>query len=918
MPPQKKQPEASGFWKTLGEFWKLVVVTTRYALVARFCVIAGLAAAFAFLAVDQGRELLRALAEPRAPTFAYNLTGDVGTPAASLLPWNQIGWFSFGVIVLSLACWASTRLCYGLDPDTETGDNLVLEQLMERKLPMYFGALPLVVAGIGFLQEAFTYLPADRRPLGLAAVVWAVPLGVLFGVPALVILRWLWLRRTQSALTQEGPGLRFLLYVCNLLPLLGGIYLACRRSELPDGFPVVLSALLLAQYFFALAIGIYHFEIPWLIALPGIALPFTFGLIEPGEKLSLFGAAFAHIILGAVVWRIKIGDMQRQLHVPKELNFGQIMRMIFFLPAPPQTRVGHQETRTLRAAGAVFIILLVALVCIWADHQWLPRIFGPAAVVCLGLTGLVVLGNGLLVATRAVRFPLISFALVWALICSVCEDNHTIRFVKPAAHAGSDTTTSKNPPPLKHYADVQSLFRDWHDRVRARYPLKTQNDRRPCYIVATEGGGIRAAFWTAQVLARLEDNSRTNAADNNTPDFGSHVLAISGVSGGSLGASLFTALYADSDTPRENEKTGSAYTLGRNAAFILGSDHLSPLVGTMLFPDALQRFWPWTLPGTDRGAALEVSWENRWRFYLGESSRNRFHEPFLDLWKDHLDSKQSWLPALFLNATRVEDGRRIIASNVRINSGPKGDFPDALDLHDYLWPQSNVVHGPWERLSQLWRNPNELVPPANGQSLDVPLSTATHCSARFTYFSPAARLPSGHRVVDGGYYEDSGAETAGNILAAIKDPAAHDVPEDPVEPIIILIRYIDRDAPDQPEFSALVPGPASPTVAAYAYSDLLSPLLALAGVRDAHATDQYASFGWLELHSNVPAYPFQLAQRGIPLPLGWTLCGRAAGEMVREMPDQETATDPKVSGTIDLNRRNLGAVLDRLSRMNVR
>jgi hypothetical protein len=172
--------------------------------------------------------------------------------------------------------------------------------------------------------------------------------------------------------------------------------------------------------------------------------------------------------------------------------------------------------------------------------------------------------------------------------------------------------------------------------------------------------------------------------------------------------------------------------------------------------------------------------------------------------------------------------------------------------------------------------------------------------------------------VDGGYYEDSGAETAGNILAAIKDPAAHDVPEDPVEPIIILIRYIDRDAPDQPEFSALVPGPASPTVAAYAYSDLLSPLLALAGVRDAHATDQYASFGWLELHSNVPAYPFQLAQRGIPLPLGWTLCGRAAGEMVREMPDQETATDPKVSGTIDLNRRNLGAVLDRLSRMNVR
>src|SRR5262249_56752622 len=58
---------------------------------------------------------------------------------------------------------------------------------------------------------------------------------------------------------------------------------------------------------------------------------------------------------------------------------------------------------------------------------------------------------------------------------------------------------------------------------------------------------------------------------------------------------------------------------------------------------------------------------------------------------------------------------------------------------------------------------------------DVPLSTAAHLSARFTYVSPAARFVADNtHAVDGGYFENSGATTGVDILRKIsllqKDP----------------------------------------------------------------------------------------------------------------------------------------------------
>src|ERR1051325_10644881 len=66
---------------------------------------------------------------------------------------------------------------------------------------------------------------------------------------------------------------------------------------------------------------------------------------------------------------------------------------------------------------------------------------------------------------------------------------------------------------------------------------------------------------------------------------------------------------------------------------------------------------------------------------------------------------------------------------------------------------------------------------ADAPKIDVPLSTAAHMSARFTYVSPAGRFdPDGTHVVDGGYFENSGAATALDILRQVNDEL-HQNPE---------------------------------------------------------------------------------------------------------------------------------------------
>ena len=57
------------------------------------------------------------------------------------------------------------------------------------------------------------------------------------------------------------------------------------------------------------------------------------------------------------------------------------------------------------------------------------------------------------------------------------------------------------------------------------------------FAIHADGGGLRAALFTAEVLALADDLS--------CGDFGSHVFAASGVSGGSLGIATWAVMRAE-------------------------------------------------------------------------------------------------------------------------------------------------------------------------------------------------------------------------------------------------------------------------------------------------------------------------------------------------------------------------------------
>jgi hypothetical protein len=242
----------------------------------------------------------------------------------------------------------------------------------------------------------------------------------------------------------------------------------------------------------------------------------------------------------------------------------------------------------------------------------------------------------------------------------------------------------------------------------------------PLVIVATAGGGIRAAYWTGTVLGEL---------DREATGFRDRLFAISGVSGGSVGATVYRGLI---DLPQEQFQAHCPGGATECAQKILAADSLGPLAAAMLYPDLGQRFFP--LPWfPDRGAALEGAWEYSFRQVTGQDS--------LAASLSDLSRTRPW-PALFLNSTWSDTGRRIVASNLRVDTPAQGSDAPSILFSDQL---AVIGH-------------------------DLRLSSAAHNSARFPFVSPPGmwRNPTDGRIAgrlqDGGLFENYGAETALEVL----------------------------------------------------------------------------------------------------------------------------------------------------------
>lgn len=284
-----------------------------------------------------------------------------------------------------------------------------------------------------------------------------------------------------------------------------------------------------------------------------------------------------------------------------------------------------------------------------------------------------------------------------------------------------DASGLTNSPP-SGLLDNKQVLKNW---LRHQAKLEPHIKKPKLAVVAASGGGIRAASWTVSVLTQL-DETITN--------FSSHVRLVTGASGGMLGGAYYVARLKDVSLGAHG--SGSAQLTNRvDIVRKISRDSLSAAVSRLALSDIPMAWWPGSY--LDRGGAIEEAWETNTDGLLA-----------MELSYLKGDELKGRLPSLVFSPMLVEDGRRLLISNLSLSNLTE-NTGNLLSINGVemagLYSASSV---------EFFR----LFPNATG----FKLSTAARMSASFPYVSPAGVLPTAppRRVVDAGYYDNYGVSMA--------------------------------------------------------------------------------------------------------------------------------------------------------------
>ena len=487
-------------------------------------------------------------------------------------------------------------------------------------------------------------------------------------------------------------------------------------------------------------------------------------------------------------------------------------------PLPPLTR--------LVVIWSLALSMTIALL-LYLYPVTLPRVVGAAALAAMALAAINLFGSFLLTYAplRLSLPPLWLWALLLAgVVLARCNDNHTVRPVTGA-------------PALSATAAASAAW--------AALPAKVPADGRAIFV-ASEGGGIRAAYWTAAVL---------DALDAIDPTLKQRMVLLSGVSGGSLGLAGWLVSHR-SDYCRDAAATpGHAASLRSigpprlSAAQALSDDFVAPAVSGMFNGDLIQRFLlPWPVAGLDRSQAIEAAWQRAFAHLPGQPMEHSLAQLYQDC---------PALPELVLNATRVETGQRV----------PLTRLPTAGTLFTNSFDA--MAQGSMARRQSL--------------------AGLVHHSARFPVVSPpgtvaidspAQDMPPNFRLVDGGYFDNSGVESALDAIDALRRQRPG------LQPLLLLLRNepepIDRQRPDTTAVSRFFPETGS----------LLGALL---NVRGSHAVSARAR-ALRTLGDDV--IDLVVPETGAEAPLGWALSLAARRQLDKGAVDAATRAASQIAARL--------------------
>lgn len=502
------------------------------------------------------------------------------------------------------------------------------------------------------------------------------------------------------------------------------------------------------------------------------------------------------------------------------------------------------RTMLVRAAhGWMLPGLFIGLAAIFfAMPGWaldFSRVMGPVPLIALSFAVITAAGSWLIHFGREHGLPVFALAAVTPLVLGVLglDDNHFIRTREPIEDLQRPTLG----------AALGQFTRD--------------SGAAPIILVSAEGGGIRSAHFTASVLARLADQC---------PQLAGRIFAISAVSGGAVGAAAYRAsldVMPLGDT--ECAFDANAAPGPRQAALdtMFRRDHLSPTLAKQMFPELIQAFAPASTRNsdaaffaqTDRQRGLELSLEDA---FADAFSVDRRVNPFTASAFGEMGVPRA-APHLLINMTETTSGGVYVASDLDLaNMRARQRW-----LHDFrcIWSPAPA---------------NELIEPACNQSPDFRLSTIAASSARFPLISPAGTVRTGDatfRFVDGGYFDNSGAETLIGVIDHLQREARERGQPTPR----IAVLHIDSNP-----YQQRLPAKWRLDFDIHELQAVLATReervrISLGRLYNMHQDGRFCSLRFVEVADN-----------NVPLRLGWILSDPAAEELEAQTASQVAAAFP--------------------------
>ena len=403
------------------------------------------------------------------------------------------------------------------------------------------------------------------------------------------------------------------------------------------------------------------------------------------------------------------------------------------------------------------------------------------------------------------------------------------------------------------------------DRWREANCVDSANAPVPLVIMIAEGGGIRAAYWTASVLTSLQDQPSPSCPSRTSL---SHVFGISGISGGSVGTAAYLAERPDTTSDWYDAALGK------------------PDFASTALAGAFLRDLPRGLIGysaTDRAGLLETAWERK---VPGLSA-----DYFTKLKPGLGAASRQWTPVTLFNGSQVETGCRVNTSALLLTS--VSSLSDCRD-RDH---RSATVTLPAE-------DGSETRVPAAAVTLDTATraarcgnsfraSTAALLSARWPYISPSGQLPcKGPRVsvVDGGYADGAGTQGVIELWEQLEPlVAAYNAqPANAAHPVVPTLVVVDNHYQS-----------ASAAARVLRTAEALVPLDAYRRAHGTRDTDRWQQA--ISDFATVPgrpgtacANPASFAGRvllapttrpGLPAPLAWTLSAASRQDLTDQRAD---------------------------------